>query len=63
MDVSIIMVNYNTKEMTQECIDSIYEHTAGISFEVILVDNDSSDGSKEVFSSDERVRFIEAGGL
>lgn len=62
MDVSIIMVNYNTKEMTQECIDSIYEHTAGISFEVILVDNDSSDGSKEVFSSDERVRFIEAGG-
>ena len=61
MDVSIILVNYNTKEMTKECIDSIYAHTAGLSFEVILVDNASSDGSQEFFSHDDRVRFIESG--
>lgn len=50
MDVSIILVNYNTREMTKECIDSIYEHTSKVSFEIILVDNDSHDGSQEVFS-------------
>ena len=61
MDVSIILVNYNTKEMTKECVDSIYEHTIGLSFEVILVDNASSDGSQEFFSHDDRVHFIESG--
>ena len=46
MKVSIILVNYNTKEMTKACIDSIFEKTKGIEFEVILVDNDSHDGSR-----------------
>lgn len=61
MDVSIILVNYNTKKMTQECIDSIYEHTSNVSFEVILVDNDSHDGSQETFSKEKRVIFVESG--
>jgi GT2 family glycosyltransferase len=47
--------------MTKECVDSIYAHTAGLSFEVILVDNASSDGSQEFFSHDDQVRFIESG--
>lgn len=45
MDVSIIIVNYNTKKLTSDCINSIYEKTTGIRFEVIVVDNNSSDGS------------------
>lgn len=62
MKVSIILVNYNTKEMTKACIDSIFEKTKGIEFEVILVDNDSHDGSQEVFANDRRITFVEAGG-
>lgn len=62
MKVSIILVNYNTKEMTKACIDSIFEKTKGIEFEVILVDNDSHDGSLEVFANDRRITFVEAGG-
>lgn len=45
MNVSIIIVNYNTREITQNCIESIFQHTKGIDFEVILVDNASTDGS------------------
>lgn len=45
MDVSIIIVNYNTQELTLQCLRSVYEKTAGISFEVIVVDNASSDDS------------------
>lgn len=58
MDVSVIIVNYNTCKMTRECIDSIVEKTHGISYEIILVDNASSDGSKEFFEQDNRITYI-----
>ena len=58
MDVSIIIVNYNTKQLTSNCISSIVEKTVGISYEIILVDNASIDGSKELFEKDARVTYI-----
>ena len=62
MDISIIIVNYNTVRLTQDCINSIFEQTKDVSFEVILVDNDSRDGSVEAFKSNPRITFIESGG-
>ncbi len=44
-DVSIIIISYNTREMTLACIRSIYEQTSAISFEIIVVDNNSKDNS------------------
>lgn len=61
MQVSIIIVNYNTKHLTADCIDSIIAKTSEVEYEIILVDNASSDGSQEEFSSDERILFLEAG--
>lgn len=61
MDVSIIIVNYNTKNLTLQCIDSIYEKTNDVSFEIIVVDNKSTDGSQELLSHDKRIVFVEAG--
>lgn len=52
MDVSIIIVNYNTKELTRNCLKSIYEHTYDIDFEVIVSDNGSTDGSIEMIKSE-----------
>ncbi|MCX5694944.1 MAG: glycosyltransferase family 2 protein [Candidatus Omnitrophica bacterium] len=52
-DLSIIIVNYNTTELTENCINSVILNTHGIEYEIILVDNSSKDGScaylKEVF--------------
>lgn len=45
IDLSIIIVSYNTKETTVSCIESVYKHTKSINFEVIVVDNFSNDGS------------------
>ncbi|BBL01166.1 glycosyl transferase [Alistipes onderdonkii subsp. vulgaris] len=58
MDVSIIVVNYNTLGLTSDCIDSIADKTSGLEYEIILVDNASTDSSKAVFSQDPRVRYI-----
>ena len=60
MDVSIIIVNYNTKQITANCIESIFEHTADIEFEVILIDNSSTDGSDALFEKDIRLVFMKS---
>ena len=56
MDVSIIIVNYNTLGLTSDCIESIVDKTSDLEYEIILVDNASTDSSKAVFSQDPRVR-------
>jgi GT2 family glycosyltransferase len=47
IDVSIIIVSYNTREMTLECLQSIATETRDVSYEVLVVDNNSSDRSAE----------------
>lgn len=48
MDLSIIIVSYNTKKLLKECINSISSKTKGIKFEILVVDNASKDGSVEL---------------
>lgn len=58
MQVSIIIVTYNTRQMTAECINRVFEKTQNVDFEIILVDNGSSDGSKEFFEKDSRIKYV-----
>ncbi|MFH0909941.1 MAG: glycosyltransferase [Planctomycetota bacterium] len=55
-DVSILVVSYNTRPLTLECLRSIYAETRGIGFEVVVADNASTDGSAEAV----RLAFPEA---
>lgn len=43
--MSVLIVNWNTCEMTLACVESLYRETSSIRFETILVDNGSTDGS------------------
>ncbi|MDR2408813.1 MAG: glycosyltransferase [Bacteroidales bacterium] len=52
IDVSIIIVNYNTKKLLKDCITSIYRNTKDIQFEIIVSDNGSIDGSTEMIKND-----------
>lgn len=45
--ISIIVVSFNTKKYTRDCIESIYDRIRS-DFELIVVDNDSKDGSREM---------------
>jgi GT2 family glycosyltransferase len=51
LDLSIIIVNYNTCKLLQDCLASIYNSQGNISFKVVVVDNASSDGSAATVKS------------
>lgn len=48
MDLSIIIVNYNTKNLLKECLASIDKNVSHIKFETLVVDNNSQDRSAEM---------------
>jgi GT2 family glycosyltransferase len=47
MDISVIIVNWNTRDLLLNCIQSVFETVQGIAFEVWVVDNGSTDGSQQ----------------
>lgn len=51
LTLSIIIVSYNTKDLLKQCVDSIFIETKDTSYEIIVVDNGSSDGSLEIIKS------------
>jgi GT2 family glycosyltransferase len=44
-ELSIVIVSYNTKDLLRECLQSVQREAAGLSAEIFVVDNNSSDGS------------------
>src|SRR3954468_1636411 len=51
VDLSVIIVNYNTCPLTLACLASIYRAADGISIECIVVDNASTDGIAEALKA------------
>lgn len=45
VEVSVVIVSYNSRADLPACLESLREHTRGISLEVIVVDNASADGT------------------
>ncbi len=50
-DLSVIIVSYNTRQVLDECLQRLNESSAGMSIEIIVVDNCSADGSVEMLQS------------
>lgn len=48
MDLSVVILNWNVGHLLRRCLASLFSQTAGITFEVIVVDNASSDDSPEM---------------
>ena len=62
-ELSVIIVNYNVKNLLENCIDSILSASKNFQTEIIVVDNNSFDGSssyiKSRFDSFDNIRVIE----
>ena len=54
MDVSVIIVNWNTKGLLRDCLSSVYEHAGEVDYEIIVIDNASTDGSAGMVKNDFR---------
>ena len=51
MKVSIFVLGYNRLEKTKNCVESILKYTTDIEYELILIDNGSTDGTLNYFNS------------
>jgi GT2 family glycosyltransferase len=51
IDVSICIVNWNTRELLLRCIRSIKDKTSGVKYEIVIVDNNSGDDSVQTVKS------------
>ncbi len=57
--VSIVVVNYNTRDLTLQCLRSVYAEGRRHAFELIVVDNASTDGSAEAIPAEfPGMRFV-----
>lgn len=62
VDLSVIIVNWNTQELLRNCLNSVLRHVHNVSKEIIVVDNGSSDGSQEMVKREfAEVNLIETG--
>lgn len=64
-DLSIIIISFNTREILTDCVKSIVKFTKDVDYELIIIDNDSKDGSveriKELAGKYPQIKFIETG--
>ncbi|MFA7365369.1 MAG: glycosyltransferase family 2 protein [Patescibacteria group bacterium] len=59
MDLSIIIVNYKSREKTKFCLDSIFKaDLEGVEYEVILIDNNSGDNLEDLNSEYSKLKLI-----
>lgn len=62
LDLSIVIVNYNTRDYLRACCASIEAQAGDLGVEIIVVDNDSQDGSTAMLRAEfPRVRLIQPG--
>jgi GT2 family glycosyltransferase len=51
-DVSIVFTNWNTRDLMRDCIHSVREHSSGFVYEIVVVDDGSTDGSVDMLTKE-----------
>lgn len=52
LDIAIIIVNWNTRELLRRCLETVYASRGDVTFRVVIVDNGSKDGSAEMVAAE-----------
>lgn len=65
VELSIVTISYNTKNITLDCLESIIKYTKGITYEIIVIDNGSKDDSvdslRRFSKKHAQVKLVDAG--
>ena len=63
MDVSVIIVNWNTRELLRNCIQSVIANAGSVAYEIIVIDNASIDqeSSKRLSDKEHELKMREKG--
>ena len=51
-EISIVIISWKMKDLLKVCLDSIYKYTSQVPFEIILIDNNSQDGTSEMIENE-----------
>lgn len=62
IDVSVIVVNYNTRKYTLSCVNSVLKNSTGLNIEIIVVDNGSTDGTVASVNKLQKVKRLHKNG-
>lgn len=54
----MVIVSYNVKDLLKACVDSIFKLTRGVEYEIIVVDNASTDGSVEMLKKLKGIKLL-----
>lgn len=64
MKLSILIVNWNTRDLVVKCVNSILKHAPPFAWEAVVVDNGSADGSADVltnlFGHNKKIKIIQS---
>ena len=52
IDLSIVIVSFNTRDVTRQCLEHVRKHAAAVRHEVLVVDNASGDGSADMVAAE-----------
>ena len=52
VNVSVLIISFNTRALTLQCLRSVHEQTRGVEYEVVVVDNASDDGSADAIAAE-----------
>ena len=58
MDLSVIIVSYNTKKLTEAALKSVLKEKVNLNLEIVVIDNNSEDGSLEMLKRYEKRNLI-----
>jgi GT2 family glycosyltransferase len=61
MDISFIIVNYNSEAFLKKCLKSLHANVKGISFEIIIINNDKKTLNQNDLSIDSSIKIINSG--
>jgi GT2 family glycosyltransferase len=52
VDVTAVIVNYNTRDLLHPCIDALRAGSSGVRLQIVIIDNGSRDGSQDVLRAE-----------